>query len=372
VDVALEDQVGDQRRVEQDFDCGDAAIGALARDQALRDERLQVQRQIHQQLCAAFFGKEVDDAVERLVGAVGVQRRQAEVTGFGEGDRVFHGFAVADLADQDDIGRLAQRVLQRREPVVGVDADLALGDDGFPVLVHVFDRVFDRDDVVGGIFVAMPDHGGERGRFSRAGGADKNHQAALDHCDVTQNRWQVQGFHLRNFGVDGPHHDPYAALLHEHVDAEAADFGRADRKVGFVGRLEVLPLPVVHDRVRQFAGMRGRQRLVRHRSDLAVHLDGGRKPCGKEQVGGVLRQHQTQQVVDGFFSVHRSILNPEKRLCSVPCCAPRRRQRCCVSPGPAGTGQASACPGFRPSGSTNTSAPPCLRGSGCGSPGCRS
>src|SRR3569832_1154526 len=42
VHVALEDQVGDERRVEQDLDRGDAAVGSFARDQALRDEGLEV------------------------------------------------------------------------------------------------------------------------------------------------------------------------------------------------------------------------------------------------------------------------------------------------------------------------------------------
>jgi hypothetical protein len=36
-DLALEDHVGDQRRVEQDLDRGGAALSLLARDQPLRD-----------------------------------------------------------------------------------------------------------------------------------------------------------------------------------------------------------------------------------------------------------------------------------------------------------------------------------------------
>jgi hypothetical protein len=88
----------------------------LARQQALADQAAQVQRQVHQQLLAPLFGEEVDDAVQRLVGAVGVQRGHAQVAGLGEGHRVLHRLAVADLAHQDDVGRLAQRVLQRRFP----------------------------------------------------------------------------------------------------------------------------------------------------------------------------------------------------------------------------------------------------------------
>ena len=194
------------------------------------------------------------------------------------------------------------------------------------MLVHVFDRVLDRDDMVGSVFVAIAHHRRQRGRFTGTRAADEDHQAALDHRDVAQDRRQVEVLHLRNPGVDGPHHDADAPLLHEDVDAETADLGRADGEVGFVGGLEILPLLLVHDGARQFAGVRGGQALVRHRGDLAVDLDGGRKAGSDEEVGCILRQHQAQQVVDGFFGVHRSALNPKMRLCSAPRCAPRRRK----------------------------------------------
>ncbi|MNC88194.1 hypothetical protein D3C83_39860 [compost metagenome] len=114
--LALEDQVRDQRRVEHDFHRCRPPLAFLLRYQALRHQRADVEREVHQHLVLTFLREEVDDAVERLVGAVGVQRRHAQVAGFREGDRVIHGVAIADFPDQDDIRRLAQRVLQRRVP----------------------------------------------------------------------------------------------------------------------------------------------------------------------------------------------------------------------------------------------------------------
>src|SRR5688572_20466925 len=55
VDLALEDQVGDQRRVEQHLDRRGAALAFAQRDQALRDDRLEVERQVHQQLLAPLL-----------------------------------------------------------------------------------------------------------------------------------------------------------------------------------------------------------------------------------------------------------------------------------------------------------------------------
>src|SRR5205807_300533 len=82
-------------RVEHDLHRRDAPGARLARHQPLRDERPDVERQIHQQLVAPLVGEEVDDAVERLVGAVGVQRRQHQVSGLGELDAVLHGLPIA-------------------------------------------------------------------------------------------------------------------------------------------------------------------------------------------------------------------------------------------------------------------------------------
>ena len=133
--------------------------------------RADVQRQVHQQLLAPLVREEVDDAIERLVGAVRVQRRQHQVSGLGELNAVLHRLAVADLTDQDDIGRLAQGVLQRGVPGIGVHADLAMRDDAALVLVDVLDRILDRYDVAARLLVAVADHRGQRGGFARAGAA---------------------------------------------------------------------------------------------------------------------------------------------------------------------------------------------------------
>ena len=127
---------------------GDAALAVAARDQALRDERLQVERQVHQQLRAALFGEEVDDAVERLVGAVGVQRREAQVAGFGERDRVA----------PSSRGRGSRRSGSRRAPGAACSSaplsQLSVSTPTsrcvmmqFLCVVHELDRVLDRDDV---------------------------------------------------------------------------------------------------------------------------------------------------------------------------------------------------------------------------------
>ena len=93
----------------------------------------------------AFLGELVRDLVH-LEGELGLEALEqgGEVGG--------HDAA----ADQDDIGRLPQRVAQRGMPRVGIDADFALGDDTTGTGVHKLDRVFDGDNVAAAIGIAVP------------------------------------------------------------------------------------------------------------------------------------------------------------------------------------------------------------------------
>jgi hypothetical protein len=123
-------------------------LPSVRRDQALGDDGAQVQGQVQQQLFPPLLGEEAQDAVQGLVGVVGVDGGQAQVSGLGVGHGVLHGIPIADLADHDHVRRLAQRVLQGRLPVIGVQAHLALGDDALAMGVHELDGIFHRDDVI--------------------------------------------------------------------------------------------------------------------------------------------------------------------------------------------------------------------------------
>ncbi len=159
-----------------------AAIGGL--HQPLGDKRLEVVAKVVEQLGAALFREEVDDAVQRLVGVVGVQGGDGEVAGFGEGQRMLHGLAVANFADKDDVGCLTQGVFQGGVEAAGIHANLPLVDDALAVAMNELHRIFDGDDVAAAIAVAMVDKRRQRGRFTRAGTANKQHQSALLHDGV--------------------------------------------------------------------------------------------------------------------------------------------------------------------------------------------
>jgi hypothetical protein len=215
-------------------------------------------------------------------------------------DAVLHRLALADLADEDHVGRLAQRVLQRREPGVGIHAHLALRDDAVAVLVDVLDRVLDGDDVAVAVLVPVADHRGEGGRLARARAAHEDHEAALGHRHVLQHVGKAQLVEFRDLRGDRAQHEARAALLDEGVHPEAPDAARADGEVALVGRLELGRLLVGHDRAGELLRVHGREALLRHGRDLAVHLHRRREARGDEEVRALAGDQRPQQVVHEF------------------------------------------------------------------------
>ena len=96
--------------------------------------------------------------------------------GLGGLDRDRDGLEVAQLADQHDVGILAQRRAQRVLERVGVRAHLALVDQALLVRVHELDRILDRDDVILARPVDVVDHRAQRRRLARAGRTGDEHQ----------------------------------------------------------------------------------------------------------------------------------------------------------------------------------------------------
>ena len=118
-------------------------------------------------------------------------------------------------------------VLERHFPAVGVEADFALGDDAVLVRVHELDRVFDGDDVAVGVFVAVVDHGRQRGRLPEPVAPTRMTRPRFGRATSLRiwgrPRPSMVGMLLRN----DPHDHAHVALLHEGVDPEAPDAHRA-------------------------------------------------------------------------------------------------------------------------------------------------
>ena len=86
---------------------------ALLLAERLGDDRLERLREHRADLVLLAGRKDVDDAVDGLRRARGVQGAEHQVPGLGRGERERDGFQVAHLADEDDVRILAQRAAQR-------------------------------------------------------------------------------------------------------------------------------------------------------------------------------------------------------------------------------------------------------------------
>ena len=121
----------------------------------LAHDALQGARELLADLLLLVRREDVDDAVDGLRRVLGVQGGEDQVAGLGGGQRHLDGLEVAHLADQDDVGVLAQHVLERLGERVRVVADLALVDQAVLVAVQELDGVLDGHDVVAPVRVAM-------------------------------------------------------------------------------------------------------------------------------------------------------------------------------------------------------------------------
>ena len=176
-----------------------------------------------------------------------MQRREHEVAGFRREQRISR-LEVAHLADQDDVGVLAERAAQRVRERQRVDRDLALVDHRPVVAVQELDRVLDRHDV------------------RRAGALMWSIIAAsvvllpLPVVPVTSTRprsssaiffstsGRPSSSIVRILRRDDAEDQADGATLLEHVAAEAAEAGNAVGEVDLLIILELLPLDRRHER----------------------------------------------------------------------------------------------------------------------------
>src|ERR1700756_657022 len=95
----------------------------------------------------AHGGEKIDDALESLVGIVGMQRPETEMASFRIGDGCLHCFERTNLADQNDIRSLSHGTDQCGFERIGVEPYFALSYDRFFMPVHELDRILDGKNV---------------------------------------------------------------------------------------------------------------------------------------------------------------------------------------------------------------------------------
>src|SRR5205823_13409053 len=132
------------------------------------------------------------------------------------------GVDVAQLADQDDVGVLADGVLQRLVPVHDVQADLALVDDRLLVDEGELDGVLDGEDVQRLALVEVVEHRGDGRALAGAGDAGRDDQSFGIIAQLLDAGRQTELLETGDLGVDAPRYQGEFAALPKQRDAEAA------------------------------------------------------------------------------------------------------------------------------------------------------
>ena len=173
------------------------------------------------------------------------------------------------------------------------------------------DRVFQRDDVISLRAVDLVEHGGERGRLTRAGGTRDEDEAGFLLGDGVEDFRQAQTVQGRDDRVELAHDHRETALLAKDVHAETrlrAELVAAVATAGFEQMLDEAAV-VAHDVEGDVLGLVGRERvdgrIDRDGFELTEGLHLKRAAHGEIQVGNavVTLEHGSEDGVE-FYGAH--------------------------------------------------------------------
>ena len=278
--------------------CSHAAGAVLEFAQGLGDHGLQRFGEHRADHFLFFGGEHVNDPVDGLGGAGGMQRAEHQVACFGSRHGQANGFQVAHFAHQNRVRVFTQRRLQRCRKRQRHRPHFALVDQALLGFVHELDRVFHREDVAVLGFVQVVDHGGQRGRFARARGAGHQHQATGLEGQVAEDLGRVELLQRQDLGGNGPEHGGRAAVLVERVDAETGQAFDFKREVNLEKFLVLLALSVVHDVVHHRVHGLVVQCFHVDAPHVAVDSNHGWQSRRQVQVGGLVLDAERQQLGD--------------------------------------------------------------------------
>jgi len=259
VGLALADEVAHARGGHEHLGGTAASVAVGGRDQLLGDDPLEGDGELDADLLLLGGREDVDHAIDRLGGILGVQGGEDQVAGLRGGQRSRDRLQVTHLPDQDHVRVLAQRGLQGSSEGGGVGAQLALVDQAALVLVEELDGVLDGHDVLFALLVDQVDERGQGGRLARARGPgeqDESPRLAREVGDDGRKAEPVEGDDAVGDEAEGC---AERRAREVGVDPEAGAAGHRVGEVQLPIVLQPLALVVGEDRVDHLARGQGGQ-----------------------------------------------------------------------------------------------------------------
>ena len=270
---------------------------------------------------------------------------ERQVARFRDAQRGFDRLEVAHFADEDDVGVFTQCGAQRVAEALGVAVHLALIDQTALVLVHEFDRVLDRENVIVALLVDLVEHRRERRRLTGSRRPGDEHESTRPLCERGENRRQAQFLEAADLLGDQSIDCADRAALVEHVHAEARETLDTKREVELEGLFEPLLLRIGEHAVGELLRIGRRQCRTIQACQVAMDSDLGRRVRGDVEVRSLHLHQRLQQFRQclHYFTVSRTIssivvtpsftfLSPLARSVSMPSSTALRRSSSAEAP----------------------------------------
>ena len=259
----------------QDLHRRDSTRAVRTWQQGLRNDPLERGCDLDAHLLLLWAGEDVDQAVDRRRGVLGVKRGEDEVAGLGRRERGRDRLQVAHLAEEDHVGVLAERAAERLGEADRIRADLPLVHDAALVAVQELDRVLDRHDVVLPRAVDQVDHRRERGRLSRPGRAGDEDETARLVGELLERRRDAELLERLQLRRDHSEGSAETFPLEIDVDTKAGQSRNRVRHVQLPLDLEVLLLLRRHHAIEQpLSVLRAEPAELLHPLELPHHAHG--------------------------------------------------------------------------------------------------
>ena len=191
------------------------------RDQLLRNDSLENERELSADLSLLACREGVDYPVYRFEGRVGMKSRESEMARLRDSQGGRHSLKVAHLTDKDDIGVLPEDMLECGSEIVRIGLDFPLVYDAVLVRVDILDRILDRDHMSVTLLVDLVDQAGESRRFTGTGRAGHQDESLLFLGECADHRWQAEFLEIKDLEGDLPDSEAGNASLLEHVGTES-------------------------------------------------------------------------------------------------------------------------------------------------------
>ena len=216
--------------------------------------------------------------------------------------RCINGLRIPHLTDQNDIRIFSKRCAEAIRIGLCIGSDLPLIDNALIRLIHILDRILERDDMLTSRMIDLVQNRRKGGRFSGARLAGHQNNSPLIAWKSRDRLRQPQRTQLRDPVAQNSKCRAHMPLLPEQIDTDTLSRKRSceieltDPCNLFIGIPRKLPCKRLTLRIRQY---------LRSETDkLPVHTDLRRKAADQMYVRGAPSGRLRYQ----FFNMHGKIL----------------------------------------------------------------